>query len=113
MSYEALVSMLVDRTDQNAPNQAMVMSRAIVDAKTSFPTGAGQSDVLTNFTIDSAVPFATESAEFNRLSREMVPGAISEKRGDFQGELSRNPTPKRTNVGSDSYFRAPSVADSY
>lgn len=38
MSYEALVSMFVDRSDQNAPNQAMVMSRAIVDAKTSFLT---------------------------------------------------------------------------
>ncbi|MGY4167793.1 hypothetical protein [Bradyrhizobium sp. USDA 4529] len=53
MSYEA---MFVDRTDQNAPNQAMLMSRAIVDAKTAFLTAEGHKDVLANFTIDSPVP---------------------------------------------------------
>jgi uncharacterized protein len=35
LGYEALVSMFVDRSDQNAPNQSMVMTRAIVDAKKS------------------------------------------------------------------------------
>jgi hypothetical protein len=33
LGYEAMTSMFVDRSDQNAPNQAMVMSRAILNAK--------------------------------------------------------------------------------
>lgn len=91
LSYEALVSMFVDRSDQNAPNQAMLMSRAIVDAKTTYLSAGGHKDVLANFTIDSPVPFKIDVvlAELNRLNTEMVPGARGEKQGDFNGKLSR------------------------
>ncbi|MDD3675984.1 ATP-binding protein [Thauera propionica] len=93
LSYEALVSMFVDRSDQNAPNQAMVMSRTIVKAKTQFLSDGGHADVLANFTIDSPVPFTIDAvtAELEHLNTEMVPGARagSEKQGDFNGKLSR------------------------
>lgn len=36
LSYEALVAMFVDRSDQNAPNQAMIMSREINQAKRKY-----------------------------------------------------------------------------
>ena len=36
LSYEALVSMFVDRSDQNAPNQAMIMAREINQAKKNY-----------------------------------------------------------------------------
>ncbi len=120
MSYEALVSMFVDRSDQNAPNQAMVMSRAIVEAKTCFLTTGGHSEVLANFTIDSPVPFAIESVltELNRLNTEMVPGAKpgTEKQGDFNGKLSRliqRLEGKRTDRRLGFLFPAAGVADSY
>ncbi|WOH80356.1 ATP-binding protein [Bradyrhizobium sp. BEA-2-5] len=117
MSYEALVSMFVDRTDQNAPNQAMVMSRAIVDAKTSFLTAEGHKDVLANFTIDSPVPFALDDvlAELDRLNTEMVPGARAEKQGDFHGKLSRliqRLQSKRTDRRLGFLFPSTGVADS-
>ncbi len=93
MSYEALVSMFVDRSDSNAPNQTMVMSRAIVDAKTAILKSGGHKDVLANFTIDSPIPFKIEDllANLNELNVEMVPGARAgaEKQGDFNGKLSR------------------------
>ncbi|WP_247396448.1 MULTISPECIES: ATP-binding protein [unclassified Bradyrhizobium] len=118
MSYEALVSMFVDRTDQNAPNQAMVMSRAIVDAKSSFLADGGHTDILANFTIDSPVPFAMESvlATLNRLNTEMVPGARGEKQGDFYGKLSRliqRLEGKRTDRRLGFLFPAASIADGY
>ncbi len=118
MSYEALVSMFVDRSDQNAPNQAMVMSRAIVEAKTGFLTAGGHTDVLANFTIDSPVPFAIASvlAALERLNTEMVPGARTEKQGDFHGKLSRliqRLEGKRTDRRLGFLFPAPGVADSY
>jgi hypothetical protein len=91
LSYEALVSMFVDRSDQNAPNQAMLMSRAIVSAKTTYLEHGSHNDVLANFTIDSPVPFRIDSVldELNRLNTEMVPGARGDKQGDFNGKLSR------------------------
>lgn len=93
MSYESLQSMFVDRSDQNAPNQAMVMSRTIVDAKKAFLTTGGHKEVLANFTIDSPVPFHIDAVfkELDRLNSEMVPGASAgkEKQGDFHGKLSR------------------------
>jgi hypothetical protein len=93
LSYEAMTSMFVDRSDQNAPNQTMVMSRAVVEAKRKYLTDGNHGDVLTNFTIDSPIPFSLEGviAEMTALNTEMVQGAKagSEKQGDFHGKLSR------------------------
>lgn len=91
LGYEALVSLFVDRSDQNAPNQAMMMSRCITDAKTATLTTAGQTEVLQNFTIDSPVPFSIASvlSELDRLNTEMVPGARGEKQGPYFDKLSR------------------------
>lgn len=118
LSYEALVSMFVDRTDQNAPNQSMVISRAIVDAKTQFLNAGGHKEVLANFTIDSPVPFSIDAviAELGRLNSEMVPGARGEKQGDFNGKLSRliqRLEGKRSDRRMGFLFPATGVADSY
>lgn len=93
LGYEAMISLFGDRTDQNAPNQAMVLSRAVIEAKRAYLTAEGKADVLANFTIDSPVPFDLDTvlAELTRLNEEMVPGARagSEKAGEFNGKLSR------------------------
>lgn len=91
LGYEALVSLFVDRSDQNAPNQAMMMSRCITDAKTATLTAAGETEILQNFTIDSPVPFSIESvlSELDRLNIEMVAGARGEKQGPYFDKLSR------------------------
>ncbi len=92
LSYEALVSMLVDRSDQNAPNQAMIMSRAIIKAKQENLATAKQKEILENFTIDSPVPFdiACVQKELNDINTEMVKGSTGrDKQGDFHGKLSR------------------------
>jgi DNA helicase HerA-like ATPase len=93
LDYEALISMLVDRSDQNAPNQAMIIARTIVQMKKNFLEAEKQKELLENFTIDSPVPFSMDAllTEVNRLNIEMVPGskAGTEKQGDFHGKLSR------------------------
>ncbi len=93
LGYEALISMLVDRSDQNAPNQAMIIARTVVHEKRSFLEANKQKELLENFTIDSPVPFSMDTVltELNRLNTEMIPGARagSEKQGDFHGKLSR------------------------
>lgn len=118
LSYEALVSMFVDRSDQNAPNQSMVISRAIVEAKTKFLEAGSHVEVLANFTIDSPVPFkiVTVLAELERLNSEMVAGARGEKQGDFNGKLSRliqRLDSKRSDRRMGFLFPATGVADTY
>ena len=91
LDYEALISMFVDRSDQNAPNQAMIIARTVVQMKRRFLEENNQKELLDNFTIDSPVPFSMHAMleELNRLNVEMVPGARTEKQGDFHGKLSR------------------------
>ena len=93
MGYEALLSMFVDRTDQNAPNQSMLMSRAIIEAKKAYLTKGGHTAVLANFTIDSPVPFEIDEvlSHLNEKNDEMVPkpDAKGTKQGEFHGKLSR------------------------
>ncbi len=93
LSYEALVSMFVDRSDQNAPNQAMIMAREINQAKQKYLEENDQKDVLRHFTVDSPVPFNLDvlMSCLNDINIEMVPGARagSEKQGEFFGKLAR------------------------
>lgn len=93
LSYEALVSMFVDRSDQNAPNQAMIMAREINQAKRKYLEKIGQEDVLKHFTVDSPVPFELDFLmdRLNEINVEMVQGARAgtEKQGDFFGKLAR------------------------
>jgi DNA helicase HerA-like ATPase len=92
LSYEAMTSMFVDRSDQNAPNQTMVMSRAIVNAKQKYLEKGAYKDVLDNFTIDSPIPFSLDVVldELSSLNVEMVTGSGGkDKQGDFHGKLSR------------------------
>lgn len=91
LSYEALVSMFVDRSDQNAPNQAMIMAREINHAKRKYLEDSGQQDLLKHFTVDSPVPFDLHflMERLNSINVEMIPGARGEKQGDFFGKLAR------------------------
>ena len=93
LSYEALVSMFVDRSDQNAPNQAMIMAREINQAKQKYLEENSQKEVLKHFTVDSPVPFDLDvlMGRLNDINVEMVPGARagSEKQGEFFGKLAR------------------------
>lgn len=91
LSYEALVSMFVERSDQNAPNQAMIMAREINQAKRDYLEENGQKDILKHFTVDSPVPFNLNTLmdRLNEINTEMVPSTRGERQGDFFGKLSR------------------------
>lgn len=91
LGYEDLTSMLVDRSDQNAPNQSMVLSRTVTSSKLSFLENANEQELIANFTIDSPIPFSLDIVleELSRLNTEMVAGSRGEKQGEFHGKLSR------------------------
>lgn len=91
LSYEALVSLFVDRSDQNAPNQAMIMAREVNSVKRSYLESGQHQEVLDNYTVDSPVPFDLDTLlqALNGINSEMVDGARGPKQGEFYGKLSR------------------------
>jgi len=118
LGYEALISMFVDRSDQNAPNQAMIIAREVVKMKRKFLGEKKADELLENFTIDSPVPFSMDELfqELNRLNTEMIPGAKAgtEKQGDFHSKLSRmiaRLENKRTDRRLGFLFKAPVEAN--
>ncbi len=93
LTYEEMLALLLDRTDQNAPNQAMVLSREVILAKRAKLEKDNKKEILANFTIDSPVPFDLEIV-FEKLifwNEQKVEGATKGKmiKGDFNNKLSR------------------------
>lgn len=93
LTYEEMMALLLDRTDQNAPNQAMVLKREVLAAKERFLEIHDKTDVLASFTIDSPVPYSIDEVldECNRLDTERLPGARAntDKAGPYYGKLTR------------------------
>lgn len=91
LRYEDMASLLLDRSDQNAPNQAMLFSRAVVAGKKAYLEAHGMQDILSNFTIDSPVPYDLVNVlnDLEDLNSEMVQGSRGEKQGEFYGRLGR------------------------
>lgn len=93
LGYEDMVDMLVDRSDQNAPNQSMLISRTVNEEKRRYLEGIEEEEILNNYTVDSPIPYCLNSV-LNRLKElnvQMVPGARAgtKKQGEFHGKLSR------------------------
>lgn len=93
LSYEEMISLMLDRSDNNAPNQAMAFSNAVLEQKRNTLNTLGKTDVASSFTIDSPVPYKLSDllSELKRLDGEMVPGAKTntEKAGPMNGKLTR------------------------
>lgn len=91
LTYEEMISMMIDRSDNNAPNQAMIFSRTVLEKKKEFLNSINKTDVSEDITIDSPTPYSIESLleKLNEINSEMVDGAKGKKKGDFNGTLSR------------------------
>ncbi len=91
LGYEDMIAMLLDRSDQNAPNQAMIFSRSVLAAKRAYLERAKARELLADFTIDSPVPYEIGEviSELQQLDSEMVEGSRGQKQGEFYGKLSR------------------------
>lgn len=93
LSYEEMLAMLLDRSDSNAPNQAMLFSKTVYEEKCNFLSESGDSLYSQHITIDSPIPYKLENVlnELRRLDEEMVAGAKAgtEKQGTYFGKLTR------------------------
>ena len=93
LNYEEMQDMFVERSDEQAYNQAMIFSDTVRKAKLDTLQALGKEDVIQSFTIDSPVPFDIEEvvSVIRDKNKEMVDGAKegTKKQGDFYGKFSR------------------------
>ena len=91
LTYEEMLSLMLDRSDNNAPNQAMMFSSAVIDGKKEFLRNADKTEMEANITLDSPIPYSLDNllAFLKSKDTEMVSGARSEKQGPYFGKLTR------------------------
>ena len=92
LSYEEVMAMMLDRSDQNAPNQARALFDLIIKHKKQNLENNKKTDILNNFTIDSPVPYSINEVlkELENKDTEMVAGSgKKEKQGSLYGKLTR------------------------
>ena len=92
LTYEEMLAMLLDRSDSNAPNQAMLFSKTVLTAKQEYLDEVNDTTFKDYITIDSPIPYRLEKVlqELKRLDEEKVPGAKgNDKQGPFFGKLTR------------------------
>jgi hypothetical protein len=92
LNREEMLSMLLDRSDSNAPNQATRFTSLVLEEKRQFLEKAGKKDVLASFTVDSPVPYDLRPL-VNALQHDdvaMEPGSgARERQGPWHGKLTR------------------------
>lgn len=90
LNYEEMQALLLDRSDTNAPNQAMQLSKQIMTAKENT---VKRSEYDNRITLDSPVSYDLNKVlnELKKLDEEMVDGAKANtfKAGPFNGKLTR------------------------
>ena len=91
LTYEEMISLMLDRSDSNAPNQAMIFSNAVQEGKQLFLNNNGRKDLSSSITLDSPVPYDLNRLldELKKTDTEMVPGKNTEKQGPYFGKLTR------------------------
>lgn len=57
LSYEEIESLLLDRSDSNAPNQSRTLFDLIINFKRALLEKENKQDVLDNFTVESPIPY--------------------------------------------------------
>lgn len=102
LSHEELMSLMLDRSDQNAPNQAALFTRFVLEGKREYLMICDHEDEAQKITVDSPVPFdiAALIEKLENKDAEMIQGSAGrEKQGPYHGKLTRFVQRLRTRVG--------------
>lgn len=92
LNREELLSMILDRSDSNAPNQASRFTRHIGDLKEETLKREGKTDTLKTFTVDSPIPFLM-SELIQKLTIDDTTKGVGKNgaavKGEWEGKLTR------------------------
>jgi hypothetical protein len=84
LNREEMLSMILDRSDQNAPNQASRFTLHVRELKEATLTAEKKSDVQATFTVDSPIPYKLSDL-IDRLETDNTTKGVG-KTGPVKGE---------------------------
>lgn len=88
LNYEEIQSLIIDYSEQSAPNQAMAVLEAITWAKKSTLESIGRKEVLESFTVNSPIPYPlTEFIDYlEHKNKEEIDSGEVYRSGNQQGQ---------------------------
>ncbi|MBO5451936.1 MAG: ATP-binding protein [Lachnospiraceae bacterium] len=92
LNREELLSMILDRSDSNAPNQASRFTLHIRSLKESTLNKEGKNETLKTFTVDSPIPFLmTDLLDLLKAddTRKGIGANNKPVKGEWEGKLTR------------------------
>ena len=118
LNHEEMLALLLDRSDQNAPNQASRFAAHVRALREETLVDGGHSEVQRTFTVDSPIPYSLDRLIqlLEADDTEMVPGARGEKQGPFNGKLTRFISRLKAKISDRRYaflFQPPPTAMDY
>lgn len=120
LNRDEMLSMIVDRSDNNAPNQASRFTTHVRDLKLATLKREGRDDVAKTFTVDSPIPYDLNGL-LGLLEKDNTDKGISkstgkEVKGDWEGLLTRFILRLHAKLSDRRYgfmFSPPSAAGAY
>lgn len=92
LNRDEMLSMILDRSDQNAPNQASRFTLHVRSLKERTLRTQGKDDVAKTFTVDSPIPYPISDL-VNLLNKDNTDKATGssgrEVKGEWEGKLTR------------------------
>jgi hypothetical protein len=119
LNREEMLSMLLDRSDDNAPNQAMRFTNLVFEKKRESLEKKKLKEVLASFTVDSPVPYDLNAVRDGLLTDDqaMVAGSSGrDKQGPWHGKLTRFISRLEAKVADRRYgflFQPPAATEDY
>ncbi|WP_338661305.1 ATP-binding protein [Pararoseomonas sp. SCSIO 73927] len=129
LTYDEMQSLFIDRSGENAPNQALALMEAVIELKQRAIEAFGKPDLLDGFTIDTPVPFSLQAllaAQTAKNEDESDTGEVyasgprkgqpKMERGALYGKLSRFLIRMRTKIKDRRYafmYQPPVECDEY
>lgn len=119
LNRDEMLSMILDRSDQNAPNQASRFTMHVRELKEVTLQTESKRDVLKTFTVDSPIPYPIDDlvARLNDDDTRKGVGAKGQDvKGEWEGKLTRFVSRLRTKLDDRRYgfmFQPPMAAQSY
>lgn len=91
LNREEMLSMILDRSDQNAPNQASRFTMHVRDLKEETLTAEGEEDVKNTFTVDSPIPYKLDDLLEKLRTDDTTKGVgkTGAVKGEWEGRLTR------------------------
>ena len=129
LTYDEMQSVFVDRSGDNAPNQALALMDSVVEMKRAAINALGKPELLEGFTVDTPVPYKLNDLveSLDRKNDEVIPtgeeyvsgakkGQPKTEKGPLNGKLSRFLIRLKTKMNDRRYafmYQAPEDYETY